>query len=352
MDEFTPLPSIPISCILWLLTAGKIANINIDRSLQDFGITQVSSSDPQQLVNYQFAAGFREQVLSTIENEAIALLAGEQLPFGQLGILDYICASSQSVASAMYNLSCYFRLVAFPNFALFYIEKDRKGFIRYDNQKRCSHQQSMYEQQSAEFTFSLIISRVRALTKTFVKPARICFRHTAPNYVNEYQRIFQAPIEFETIDNLLVFEADCLELRPENPDNRLHQILKRYADALVSNLPQLSGVAYKVVEELRRSLQAGEPTAESVAKRLFMSTRTLHRKLKKENTSFASLKDQLRSSLAQSMLKNPELTIAEIAYLLGFSQPSAFNRAFKRWLGTPPQSFRDCSLITGNLIVS
>jgi AraC-like DNA-binding protein len=83
-----------------------------------------------------------------------------------------------------------------------------------------------------------------------------------------------------------------------------------------------------------------------------MSTRTLHRRLNEESTSFSKLRDDLRCELAQSMLKNGELTITDITYLLGFSQPSAFNRAFKRLMGITPQLFRDQSSRRENSITS
>jgi AraC-like DNA-binding protein len=319
-----------------------MAGLDVDRLLQNVGVTAADLNDQKHRLAYPVAVNFRNQVFSTIKNDAFALLVGEKLPMGELGILDYICASSQTVSNAMSNLSRYFSLAAHPDFALSYLEQDQKGLISYGNQKRLSPQQYLFEQQSTEFTFSITLSRIRMLTKTLVKPRLVSFRHAAPSYVDEYQRIFQAPIEFEAVNNLLVFEPDVLALSAEYYDRSLHQILKRYADDSVSNLPEnAGGVTHQVVEGIKQVLQGGEPTVASIAKRLFMSPRTLHRKLKEENTSFTRLRDQLRCDLAKSMLKNPKLSITDISFLLGFSQPSAFNRAFKRWKDTTPQQFRD-----------
>jgi AraC-like DNA-binding protein len=352
MDKFTPLKTVPISSIRWLVTAGKMAGLDTNQLLQDIGVTTADLGDQQRQLPYPLATSFRNQVMSAIKNEAIALLVGEQLPMGELGIVDYICASSQSVSNAMHNLSRYFRLMSHPDFALSYIEQNHMGLISYGNQNQFPTQQNLFEQQSTEFTFSITLSRIRSLTKPTVKSAAVSFRHPAPDYVDEYQRIFQAPIEFEAANNILLLDEYCLALNPENPDDRLHQLLMKYADASVNHLPGNSSLAHRVVEEIKRTLQDGELTADSIAKRLCMSPRTLHRRLNDENTSFAKLRDQLRCELAQSMLRNGELTITDITYLLGFSQPSAFNRAFKRWMGLTPQLFRNQSSSVGNSITS
>jgi AraC-like DNA-binding protein len=341
MDKFTPTSTVPISSIRWLVAAGKMAGLNTTRLLQDIGVTTADLNDQLRQLDYQVAHRFRRRILSTITNDAIALLVGERLPMGALGIVDYICASSQSVSAAMQNLSRYFRLAAHPGFALSYREEDGKGLINYGNRNHLPPQQRLFEQQSTEFTFSITISRIRTLTETEFNPALVYFRHAPPTYINEYKKIFNSPIEFQAANNLMVFDADSLGLSPVNYDHGLHKILTGYADASVRNTPEISSVTHRVVENLKRALQDGEPTVESIAKSLFMSPRTLHRKLKEEHTSFAYLRDQLRSDLAHSMLRNPELTITDISFLLGFSQPSAFNRAFKRWTQTTPQQFRD-----------
>jgi AraC-like DNA-binding protein len=352
MEKFTPSTSVPISSMRWLVAAGKMTGLDTSRLLGDIGLTTADLSDQHRLLAYPLATAFRARILSTIKHQAVALHVGEQLPIGELGIVDYICASSQSVSSAMQNLSRYFRLMAHPDFALSYAEQNNRGVISYGNQNPLSFHQNRFEQQSTEFTFAITLSRIRALTKVDVKPAAVSFRHPAPAYTDEYQRIFQAPVEFAAANNLLILDSNSLLLSPENPDDRLQQMLRRYADTSVKHLPTTSSVAHRVVEEIKLSLKDGELTAESIAKRLSMSTRTLHRRLNEESTSFSKLRDDLRCELAQSMLKNGELTITDITYLLGFSQPSAFNRAFKRLMGITPQLFRDQSSRRENSITS
>jgi len=89
-----------------------------------------------------------------------------------------------------------------------------------------------------------------------------------------------------------------------------------------------------------KELQGGNPAAETIAEHLHMSVRTLARRLAEEDTSHKALLDELRSDLARRYLSDAGLAISEVAFLLGFSEPSAFHRAFKRWTGQTPRQFR------------
>ena len=92
--------------------------------------------------------------------------------------------------------------------------------------------------------------------------------------------------------------------------------------------------------QLRNQLRGDEVTADSVAKALGMSARTLRRRLEAENTTFQELRDALRKGRALEHMRESQLTISEIAYLLGFGETSAFHRAFRRWTGKTPAQYR------------
>ncbi|MGL6343843.1 MAG: helix-turn-helix transcriptional regulator [Waterburya sp.] len=96
----------------------------------------------------------------------------------------------------------------------------------------------------------------------------------------------------------------------------------------------------KVVQAIIQQLKGELPTIEAIAHQLAISTRQLQRELKRESTSFQQLLDKTRQELALRHLKNPATLIHDIAFLLGFSEPSAFHRAFKRWTGKTPRQHR------------
>ena len=104
--------------------------------------------------------------------------------------------------------------------------------------------------------------------------------------------------------------------------------------------------ATEVSRFIAEELQGGEPSLSNIARRMAMSQRTLQRRLELERTSFADLLDTTRRHFAQAYLKEPNLALTEIAYLLGFSEQSAFTRAFHRWFGAAPSQVRSRALAT------
>ena len=137
-------------------------------------------------------------------------------------------------------------------------------------------------------------------------------------------------------------DSEAVLERPLLAQNRdLFAYLDRHAQALQQKLDRAPSLAFRVRELLVERLRDGEPDQPSIARALGLSERTLQRRLSEENASFASLVDEVRADLARLYLGDPKLAIFEIAFLLGYSEPSAFNRAFKRWTGQSPSEFRN-----------
>jgi hypothetical protein len=134
-------------------------------------------------------------------DEAFALHAGERIPFGDLGLVDYVTASGATVAEAMSNLSRYFRLVAQGDLRVSFHPGDHGGRVSGEVGRPLPDALRWLERQSMEFTFAALISRIRSHTGHPVRPRLVTFRHEEPRYASEYQRIFQAPIHFMSSEN-------------------------------------------------------------------------------------------------------------------------------------------------------
>ena len=122
-----------------------------------------------------------------------------------------------------------------------------------------------------------------------------------------------------------------------NPD--LCAMLEEHARRLLAELPS-EGLVGEIRRLTTAELKGGRPTLEHVSGLASMSGRTLQRRLKQEGTSFGELLDWLRRGMAQACLEDEQISISEVSYLLGFSEQSAFHRAFKRWTGSTPVQFR------------
>ncbi|MDF5729485.1 MAG: AraC family transcriptional regulator [Rhizonema sp. PD38] len=131
-------------------------------------------------------------------------------------------------------------------------------------------------------------------------------------------------------------------------DPGLGRILDRYIEVLLAKLPQSGSFIDSVCREISRELRGGNLEVEAITKRLGFVSRTLQRKLKEAGTSYQELLDETRQSLSTHYLQEQHITVSEVAFLLGFSEASAFSRAFKRWTGTTPGEFRRTLKLTNN----
>jgi len=120
----------------------------------------------------------------------------------------------------------------------------------------------------------------------------------------------------------------------------LRSWLERQAATVLARLPAGDDACDEVRSVLSVQATAGEMTIDAVARRLSTTARTLQRRLARSGTSFEELRDDARRQAAELYLSTTTLTIAEVTYLLGYSEPTAFHRAFRRWHGTTPQAFR------------
>lgn len=192
----------------------------------------------------------------------------------------------------------------------------------------------------AEFLATLWVRLGRLVTGDDWVPAQVVFAHAAPSETTEHARVFRAPLRFASGRTALHVPNQILDAPNPRADAGLVGVLDRYAATLLEHLPRRATLSDRVRARLLDALGGDMPTAERAAKDQNMSVRTLHRVLRSEGTTFRVLVDQLRQERAVALLANARCSIAEVAFLLGFSELSSFYRAFKRWTGKTPADFR------------
>ncbi len=184
----------------------------------------------------------------------------------------------------------------------------------------------------------------RLVTGNDWSPRLVAFAHEAPTDTAEHQRVFRTSVQFVSGRTAIYLPTSILEAPNQQADPGLVSVLDDYADRLLEQMPSEATLSQRVRHQLMQDLKSGVPTAEDVAKELHMSVRTLHRTLQQEETTFRQLLSQLRHESAATYLADPTISIAEVAFLLGFNELSSFYRAFKRWTGQTPAQFRASGL--------
>ncbi len=193
--------------------------------------------------------------------------------------------------------------------------------------------------QSAEASLAHSLAFSRWLTGKPLRPRLVSLMGAAPENLQPYQEVFQCPLKFDAEHYALLFDRADLDAPLPSANEALAQLHDRFAGEY---LARFSGtrVTHQARQVLCRLLPQGEPKREAVAQALLLSERTLQRRLQDEGTSYQHLLDDTRRELASQYLGQANLTLLEISYLLGFSDPSNFFRAFRRWFNTTPGEYR------------
>ncbi len=169
--------------------------------------------------------------------------------------------------------------------------------------------------------------------------------HARPGHGAEYERVLGCPVRFDTGRTALQLHPQVASWPVAQHPRYVFGVLQERGEALLSTLSSspAAGPARcreQVEDVLRAVVHQGDPGADAVAARLRCSRSTLFRRLREEGTSYRQVLDDLRRELATSYLQAGRVSVAEVAYLVGFSEAAAFTRTFRRWTGTTPGAYR------------
>ncbi|HQV41492.1 MAG TPA: AraC family transcriptional regulator [Moraxellaceae bacterium] len=170
--------------------------------------------------------------------------------------------------------------------------------------------------------------------------AEVHIEFPAPDYAEKYEAFFGAPVTFNRPESRLVFTPAAVKLPVLEHHPLIHQQLLMLAQDRMRRLTIGETFQGKVQQILGPWLHGQTPSLEATAERLGIPDWTLRRKLKEEGTTFQALLDNMRSNLALGYMRDTQMSFGEIAYVLGFSTPGAFQRAFKRWTSETPGEYR------------
>jgi AraC-like DNA-binding protein len=191
-----------------------------------------------------------------------------------------------------------------------------------------------------DYVFAALVGRIRLRIRPDLQVSRVELCQPRPAYAARYGDLFQAPVHFAAAADRLCFSDEQWHAATESADAALVLVLEEHARILAERLPH---PASDFVAEVQRAIVAAPPearSAEDVARALHVSVRTLQRHLVAAGTTFRDVSESVRGELAAGYLGDPRVSIVEVAFLLGFSDQSAFNRAFRRWTGVSPGRWR------------
>ena len=171
-------------------------------------------------------------------------------------------------------------------------------------------------------------------------PLAVYFKHAPRGDTSVYEAHFGCPVYFETGRDALLIHEESMEAPNKLGDESIARFFDRHLEQELAALTNDNGLEQNVRRAVANVLSEGVPTLSSIASELGIGPRTLQRRLSDHGHSFQSVVDSARHDLARQLLRETEYSLAEIAFLTGFSEQSGFTRAFKRWGGQTPRSYR------------
>jgi AraC-like DNA-binding protein len=289
----------------------------------------------------RYVALMREAKAMT-RDPALALHFGEAFDITELSIVGLMGLASDNYADAFAELGRYVRLAIDVELEeeaggeRLVLRRDEAGTWLVDMRKNPNAFPEITESSFAR----MAASPGRAESAPTLLKA-VHFTHPAPPYRDEYERIFRVPLVFESKWNAVLLADDSwMTMKPPTPSAYVLAILRERADALLDALDGSASARGRVEKLLVPLLHTGEARMPNAARKLGVSRASLFRMLKAEGTSFERVLDELRHRLALRYVVDKKLRVNEAAYLLGFSDPASFSRAFKRWTGKSPRQMR------------
>lgn len=323
---------LPVATRALVEACGRLG-LDPDAILARAGLVRARLDDPEARLPVDLAdAVWREASLSS-GDPALALHAAERTPFGAFRVLDFLGATASRVGEGLERVARYFPLVDARAALSVAPEPGAVALV-------LRSAAGPLPPQAQEYTLAILASRARHVAAS---PPALAVRFTFPRpaHVDEHVRVLGVVPEFEAPQAALVLPDAAWDAPARAADPGLFAALESHVRGLLGGEAPEGGLVDRVRAAIGDDLPGREPSLTRVARRLVTSARTLQRRLAAAGTTFAALAEGVRRSRAEAFLSASDVSIAEVSWLLGFGEQSAFARAFRRWTGTAPSAWRE-----------
>ena len=278
----------------------------------------------------------------------LGLHMAETYNAGALDILGYVILSCRTVGEALEKFTRYARLLN-DGMRVELVREGKTAFCRCTYVEGVDNYLLRTPQHAIDATWGGLAREMRRLARTPLGAKAVWFRHAAPDrtHLADYSRVLGAPVRFGALDDRFIFPSEHLDEPLPSANPLLLEVFEQHARAALPSTDIEQSRADDVSRVLSQKLKGAAPALDEVARELSMSSRNLQRALRDAGTSYQSLLDAARRDLAIRHLANPATSAGQVGFLLGFSEPSAFHRAFRRWTGKPPSAYRPAPSVSG-----
>jgi len=317
------------------------AGVDYPLLLRQQGITPMMLNDPDNRLAFAQLVRLFDAAAAATRDDCLGLHLGAAQAIHVAGVLGYALRACPNVRTQIGHVTRYFALHQDGAVMDLRTEKDAV-FLTYTVYDGAV----MLHRHDAEATLALAVSQCRtSVGLPQWAPSSVHFEHPQPQAASERElrRFFGCPVHFSATFNGMRFPSSFLDTPVRTADAGLHHILTRYAEENLARHTSSSTLTGRVRRIIAASLNSGKAAIDDVASRMAMTPRTLQRRLTDEGHQFSDLVDETRRELAMQYLRDARITLTDAAFLVGYSDLTAFHRAFRRWFNKTPLEYqRQC----------
>ena len=339
MNVTDPL-TVSSSWLDYLIDYSEKAGCDLSPLLAKHQISEAELEDPSKRFELSVDAEIFQFALDSTQDRYFGLHMGEKVRPSFAGLLGYASMSSNYLKESVRLLARYEHFYTQVATCEVSIDEVSDTFqVTWD----ATQDEIPQMRHRLEAAFCSWVVFGRWITGTNHSPLRVEFKHAAPdeNDCSEYERIFKCPVLFNCERNIIQLKNELLDLKMQEANTEIHRISLERINAIVTAYEAKGDLIKEVRVQIKKNLELDSVSLESVAEALNLKPWTLRRKLRAQSSDFSTVLDEVRKEMAVYHLKNEDKQISEIAGLLGYSEQSAFNRAFKRWFNCTPVDFRN-----------
>lgn len=333
-------PTVSIDLVKFRLSVAERLGANANQIIRDAGIHADELDVSKSHINVEKECAIWKQIVQKTLRSDIGLLCGQIFPVQAMGVIGFVMMNSPSLLVAIEKLVTYQRMIG-DSMGLSIRYRGNEIFIEVD--VWCNWKEEL------KYTEDLVTAAVHSwiLNNSInqVLPFKIGIRSKKDSNDNTHEAHFSPTrLDYGVAKTFLAYYKSDLDkpLMCANPE--LYHSFNLQAQKSLTQYESLDTVSGRIKKILAQNMNGNTLSLEQVAKELAMSTRTLQAKLKEESTTYQSLLDTVRADFSKHYIKNKLASFADIAFLLGYSEVSAFSRSFKKWTGISPSQFQSNQL--------
>jgi AraC-like DNA-binding protein len=314
-------------------TPSALVAAGLDRRFAESPDSRVRGSAVERLWSY---------AVDQTGDEIIGLHMAEEYNPGALDILGYVVLSCRTIGEVLEKVARYARILN-DGMRIDLVREGKNAVLRCTYVDGVDNYLLRTPQHAIDATFGGLARELRRLAGAPIHATSVWFRHAAPRSVSErdeYRRVVGTAPRFGAAEDRFTIALSQLDATLPSANAALLSVFEQHAESALQIIARGNSRAGEVARVVSQKLKGTVPVLDEVAKELAMSRRNLQRVLRESGTSYQTLLDDVRRDLAIRHLANPSTSAGQVGFLLGFSEPSAFHRAFKRWTGKSPTQFR------------